>query len=279
VSRVFSHGGLRLYLLSVLEEEPRHGYEIIRLVEDKFMGMYTPSAGTIYPRLTALEEDGLVQHETKDGKKVYQLTDAGRAELAERRDEIDSVISDAVQSARGMAREIRDDVRSSVRDLRLEIKDAMRDVRREERRVAREATYTEREAARIARDAAREAARAGRDVAREAAKASREVARLSRDLVSDTQVVLGREFRDVFRSLRADLEAFAADVISAARRHQLDSDRLRMVSDALLDAREAVIDALDGRTARVEGDDEPDKTARTTTAQDVTAKDEPAPSE
>ena len=242
MSRVFSHGGLRLYLLSVLEEEPRHGYEIIRLVEDKFMGMYTPSAGTIYPRLTALEEDGLVEHDTVDGKKVYRLTDAGRSELAERRDEIDTVIADAVQSARGMAREIRDDVRASVRDFRLEIKDAMRDVRREERRVARESTYAEREAARIARDVGKEAARAGRDVAREAVKASRDVARLSRDIVIDTQV-LGREFRDVFRSLRADLEAFAADVISAARRHQLDADRMRLVSDALLDARESVISA------------------------------------
>jgi hypothetical protein len=171
--------------------------------------------------------------------------------LAERRDEIDTVVADAVQSARGMAREIRDDVRASVRDFRLEIKDAMRDVRREERRVARESTYAEREAARIARDAAKEAARAGRDVAREAVKASRDVARLSRDIVIDTQV-LGREFRDVFRSLRADLEAFAADVISAARRHQLDADRMRLVSDALLDARESVISALDGRTIRVE---------------------------
>lgn len=252
-NRVFGHGGLRLYLLSALADQPRHGYELIRLLEDRFMGMYTPSAGTIYPRLAAMEDDGLVEHEVVEGKKVYRLTDAGRQELAERKDEIDTVISEAVQSAGNLAREIRDEVRKSVRDFRLELKDAMRDVRREERRVAREASIDEREAARAARDVSRAAARAGRDVAREAAKAGKEVARLSRDLVADVEFV-GRDFRDVFRSLRADLEAFATDVIAAARRHSLDADRLRLVSEALVDAREAVIDALDGR--RDEGADD-----------------------
>ena len=78
MSRVFAHGGLRLYLLLLLGEEPRHGYELIRLLEDRFMGLYTPSAGTIYPRLAALEDDGLVEHEVVDGRKVYRLTDGGR---------------------------------------------------------------------------------------------------------------------------------------------------------------------------------------------------------
>jgi DNA-binding PadR family transcriptional regulator len=207
MSRVFAHGGLRLYLLLLLDDEPRHGYELIRLLEDRFMGMYTPSAGTIYPRLAALEDDGLVEHEVVDGKKVYRLTAAGQAELAERRDEVVAIAAEAVQSARALATEIRDEVRSSVRDLRRELKDAVRDVKREERRVTREVVRVERVSAREGRS----------------------------------------ELKDVLRSLRSDLESFATDVLSAARRHHLDAERLRQVSDALLDAREAVIEVLDGR--------------------------------
>ena len=226
--RVFGHGGLRLYLLLLLGDEPRHGYELIRLLEDRFMGLYTPSAGTIYPRLSALEEDGLVEHEVVEGRKVYRLTAAGEAELESRRDEITAVAAEAVQSARALATEIRDEVRSSVRDLRRELKDAVRDVKREERRINRAA----RSDVSVVIDA-----RPGRE---------REVLRAER--VSSRQG--DRELRDVFRSLRADLESFAADVLTAARRHHLDAERLRQVSDALLDAREAVVDALEGRDRR-----------------------------
>src|SRR5688572_9152287 len=144
MSRVFAHGGLRLYLLLLLDDEPRHGYELIRLLEDRFMGMYTPSAGTIYPRLAALEDDGLVEHEVVDGRKVYRLTAAGQAELADRRDEVVAIAAEAVQSARALAADIRDEVRSSVRDIRRELKDAVRDVKREERRVTREVVRAER---------------------------------------------------------------------------------------------------------------------------------------
>ena len=223
MTRVFGHGGLRLYLLLLLGDEPRHGYELIRLLEDRFMGLYTPSAGTIYPRLAALEEDGLVEHEVLEGRKVYRLTDAGRAELEERRDEIAAVAAEAVQSARALAAEIRDEVRSSVRDLRRELKDAVRDVKREERRISREVVVVD--------------VRPGRPE-REAQRAEREASRAG-----------DREFRDVVRSLRTDLEAFAADVLAAARRHHLDAERLRQVSDALLDAREAVLEVLDSREA------------------------------
>ena len=63
MSPVFSHGRLRLYLLKLLEESPRHGYDVIRLLEDRFMGLYAPSPGTIYPRLQRLEasEDDLIE--------------------------------------------------------------------------------------------------------------------------------------------------------------------------------------------------------------------------
>jgi DNA-binding PadR family transcriptional regulator len=82
---VFAHGHLRLYLLSLLGERSMHGYELIQALADRFGGTYVPSAGTIYPRLAKLEEEGLVT-KTADGRKtVYAITDAGRAELAEHR--------------------------------------------------------------------------------------------------------------------------------------------------------------------------------------------------
>ena len=81
MSPVFRHGSLRLYLLKLLDEAPRHGYEVIRLLQDRFLGVYAPSPGTIYPRLARLEEEGLVTHDEIDGKKVYRITDKGREGL------------------------------------------------------------------------------------------------------------------------------------------------------------------------------------------------------
>jgi DNA-binding PadR family transcriptional regulator len=85
---MFSHGRLRLYLLKLLADGPKHGYELIRLLEQQFEGKYTPSAGTVYPRLQRMEADGLVTHTATAGRKVYQITDAGRAELAGRAEEL-----------------------------------------------------------------------------------------------------------------------------------------------------------------------------------------------
>lgn len=235
MSRVFAHGALRLYLLALLEDGPRHGYELIRMMEDRFMGLYTPSAGTVYPRLAALEDMGLVEHEVIDGKKVYRLTEEGRAELGLRRDEIDQVVADAVRSAGELAREIRDDVRASVRDLRQELREAVKDVRREERRLGREAEREAREVAREVRDVAREA--------RRAARSARTVVRRP-DLVRAEVVDDGEDLRTVLRSLRRDLEAFVSDVVAAARQHGLDAERMRQVRGALVEARETVITAL-----------------------------------
>ena len=80
MSPVFRHGKLRLYLLKLLDEAPRHGYEVIRLLQDRFMGVYAPSPGTIYPRLARLEEEGLVTHDTVGGRKIYRITDEIRIE-------------------------------------------------------------------------------------------------------------------------------------------------------------------------------------------------------
>ena len=142
MSRVFRHGALRLYLLKLLEERPRHGYEVIALLEDRFMGLYAPSAGTVYPRLARLEQDGLVEHEESEGRKVYSLTPAGREELARSSELLASLEQDIVASVSEMARDVRDQVRASARDLRAELKQAAREVRREGRSQARTQTRT-----------------------------------------------------------------------------------------------------------------------------------------
>ena len=106
MSPVFRHGNLRLYLLKLLDEAPRHGYEIIRLLQDRFLGVYAPSPGTIYPRLARLEEEGLVTHDETDGRKVYRITDKGRAELHARLDDLAELEEEITASVRDIAREV-----------------------------------------------------------------------------------------------------------------------------------------------------------------------------
>ena len=139
MSPVFGHGRLRLYLLKLLEESPRHGYEVIRLLQDRFMGVYSPSPGTIYPRLARLEEEGLVTHEVVKGKKVYTLTDQGRAELERRMDELAELEEEITASAQSFAREVQEDVRHTVRSLREELTQAARDMRDSARITSKEA--------------------------------------------------------------------------------------------------------------------------------------------
>lgn len=73
---VFAHGHLRLYLLSLLAEQPQHGYELIQSLGERFGGTYVPSAGTIYPRLAKLQEEGLVTKESDGRRTVYAITAA-----------------------------------------------------------------------------------------------------------------------------------------------------------------------------------------------------------
>ncbi|MEU9881360.1 helix-turn-helix transcriptional regulator [Streptomyces phaeochromogenes] len=127
---VFAHGRLRLYLLKLLDEAPRHGYEVIRLLEERFQGLYAPSAGTVYPRLSKLEAEGLVTHTTEGGRKVYAITDAGRAELADRSGELVDLELEIRESVAELAAEIRADVRGAAGDLRREMRAAASEARR-----------------------------------------------------------------------------------------------------------------------------------------------------
>jgi DNA-binding PadR family transcriptional regulator len=172
---VFRHGRLRLYLLRLLDEEPRHGYEVIRLLRDRFMGVYAPSPGTIYPRLSRLEDEGLVTHDEENGRKVYRITEAGREELRSRGAELDELEEELSESVSDIAREFGEDVRATVRSLREELTRAAREVRQTERDTAREAAEAARDQARESREQAKQAkesawtqARQARDRARQA---------------------------------------------------------------------------------------------------------------
>jgi len=81
MGRFFGPGEVRLALLSLLAERPQHGYELMKQLEDRSGGMYRASPGTVYPTLAQLQDEGLVVSESEGGKRVYQLTDAGREEL------------------------------------------------------------------------------------------------------------------------------------------------------------------------------------------------------
>jgi len=118
---VFAHGALRLYLLALLEEGPKHGYDIIRALSDRFGGTYSPSAGTVYPRLAKLQEEGLVATTMEGRRTIYSITDAGRAEIADRRDELAGVEADISASVRRLADDLRMDIRDNMRGLRADL--------------------------------------------------------------------------------------------------------------------------------------------------------------
>ena len=90
--RMLAQGDLRLIALALIAEQPRHGYEIIKLLEEKTAGWYSPSPGIVYPTLTYLEEAGYVTAQADGAKKLYTITEDGRAHLAENRDFVDTML-------------------------------------------------------------------------------------------------------------------------------------------------------------------------------------------
>ena len=91
--RMLAQGDLRLVALALIAEQPRHGYEIIKLLEEKTDGWYAPSPGMVYPTLTYLEEAGHVTAQAEGAKKLYTITEEGRAHLAENRAFVDAVLA------------------------------------------------------------------------------------------------------------------------------------------------------------------------------------------
>jgi DNA-binding PadR family transcriptional regulator len=208
LSPVFRHGSLRLYLLRLLDEEPRHGYEVIRLLRDRFMGVYSPSPGTIYPRLARLEEEGLVTHDEVDGRKVYRITEAGREELRSRSDELDELEEELSASVSDIVREVREDVRQTVRSLREELTWAAR----ESRRMGQAAAADAREQAKQDRDEALAQARQARDEAKEQARQARDQAK---DQTRQASEQAKQAYRDAKEQGREDPWGQATDEAEA----------------------------------------------------------------
>jgi DNA-binding PadR family transcriptional regulator len=97
--RLFDHGELRFVLLQLIAEKPRHGYEIIKAIEDLAGGTYSPSPGVIYPTLTMLEELGYAALTEQAGKKLYALTEGGAAFLRENQRTVDVVVARMAEAA------------------------------------------------------------------------------------------------------------------------------------------------------------------------------------
>lgn len=91
--RFFDQGDLRWVILKLIAEKPSHGYEIIKAIEERLGGAYAPSPGTVYPTLTLLEDLGYVTVETEATRKLYAITEAGRAALEQEKATVDAIFA------------------------------------------------------------------------------------------------------------------------------------------------------------------------------------------
>jgi len=90
-ARFFELGEARLAVLYLLAEGPKHGYQLIKELQDRSGGLYRASTGTVYPTLQELDDEGLITSQREDGKRVYQITDAGREELKRNPETVDRI--------------------------------------------------------------------------------------------------------------------------------------------------------------------------------------------
>ena len=102
--RMLADGDLKLITLSLLAEAPRHGYDIIKALEERTSGIYSPSPGVVYPTLTFLEEAGYAASAADGNKKVFSITEEGQAHLNENREMIDGVLEHLERFGRKMAK-------------------------------------------------------------------------------------------------------------------------------------------------------------------------------
>jgi DNA-binding PadR family transcriptional regulator len=115
---MFDQGHLKFVILQLLDEKPRHGYEIIKEIEERFGGMYSPSPGTVYPTLTMLEDLGYARARPEEGgKKIYEITDEGRAHLAENQPLIDDIFSRIAEFANNIFGEPMMEVHRAFKDV------------------------------------------------------------------------------------------------------------------------------------------------------------------
>jgi DNA-binding PadR family transcriptional regulator len=150
IGRMLASGDLRLVALYFIEQQPRHGYDLIKAIEEKTAGLYAPSPGVIYPALTFLEEANFVTSVAEANKRLYTITDEGRAHLDDNREAVEATLAhlgrvgekfarvrerwnEAGHAHDGPPRPDRDmaDVEPAVNDARRELKDAIRQAARD----------------------------------------------------------------------------------------------------------------------------------------------------
>jgi DNA-binding PadR family transcriptional regulator len=102
-ARMIASGDLQLIILALLSEKPRHGYEIIKAIEEHSSGIYTPSPGVVYPALTYLEEMGYALSEQEGTKKLYRITEAGAEHLKKNHEGVDEMLEQLARFGRKMA--------------------------------------------------------------------------------------------------------------------------------------------------------------------------------
>ena len=124
--RMFDGDELRLILLGLLEEQPRHGYDLIREIEERTGGAYAPSPGVVYPSLTMLEEMGHIDEVKDEGaRKRFAISEAGRTHLAERREEVDGLLARLNQMGEHRARSERAPLRRAMASLHMALRQAL----------------------------------------------------------------------------------------------------------------------------------------------------------
>ncbi len=136
IGRLLGHGDLRYVILSLLEKKPRHGYELIKALEDLSSGAYSPSPGTIYPTLTFLQEGGFASVKSEDNKNLYTITKEGTALLDENREFVTTLLERFAMAAKlrsrlnhwmgrdeseGIAREEKSPIRRAMHGLKAEL--------------------------------------------------------------------------------------------------------------------------------------------------------------
>jgi len=261
VTRVFSHGGLRLVLLSLLEDGPKHGYELIVALEERFMGMYRPSSGTIYPRLAALEEEGLITGVDADGKRSYALTDAGRDELGRRRAELDDTVISATSTIRTAMDGLQAEIRAAVANVQAEVSQAVAEARRGASEAvtapdspARQAWRASEHSRRLAVDEAKRVRRAADELRRQAAYEARspgDAVRAAADSAAEAATAVANSAAAAADAARSELETLLADMAGwtseageLLRRHLPDDRQRARLRAALDEARRAFLDTL-----------------------------------
>jgi DNA-binding PadR family transcriptional regulator len=126
--RRFGAEALKIVILHLLQDEPRHGYDLIKAIEDKSAGLYSPSPGMIYPLLAMLADEGLIAEVTgEESRRRYAITDAGRAALEAAEAELKSALERLAEMARNASDRDREPLREAMHDLRSAARNAMRD--------------------------------------------------------------------------------------------------------------------------------------------------------